>query len=76
MERENNICILFGKRVKDLRQLTGLSQEKFALKVGLDRSYFASIEGGKRNVSLLNIEKIATGLDISLSELFKEIDVK
>lgn len=62
-----------GNRIKELRQKTGLSQEKFALKIGMDRTYFASVEAGKRNIAIINIEKIANGLDISLSELFKGV---
>ena len=64
------IQVVFGKRIKELRKQTGLSQEKFAFKIGLDRTYYASIESGKRNVSLKNIEKIASGFDISISQLF------
>lgn len=63
-----------GKRIRELRLITGLSQEKFALKIGMDRTYFASVEMGKRNISIVNLEKIASGLNVSLSELFKEID--
>ena len=63
----------FGKKVKELRLETGLSQEKFALQIGMDRTYFASVEAGKRNISICNIEKIATGLNTSLGELFKEL---
>lgn len=59
-----------GKRIRELRQQTGLSQEKFALKIGMDRTYYASVEAGKRNIAIVNIKKIADGLDISLSELF------
>ena len=62
-----------GNRIRGLRQQTGLSQEKFALKIGIDRTYFASVENGKRNISIINLEKIAKGLGVSLSELFKEI---
>lgn len=62
-----------GKRIRELRNKTGLSQEKFAAKIGMDRTYFASIELGKRNVALKNIEKIANGLDAPLSDLFKGI---
>ncbi len=62
-----------GKRIRELRKRTGLSQEKFALKIGMDRTYFASVEGGKRNIALCNIKKIADGLDVTLSELFAEI---
>lgn len=60
-----------GKRIRDLRQQTGLSQEKFALKIGMDRTYFASVESGKRNIAICNIKKIADGFGITLSELFK-----
>lgn len=60
-----------GDRIKALRSKTGLSQEKFALKIGMDRTYFASVEAGRRNISIRNIEKIADGLDVTLSELFK-----
>ena len=59
-----------GKRIRNLRQQTGLSQEKFTLKIGMDRTYFASVEAGKRNIAIVNIKKIADGLDVSLSELF------
>ncbi|MCS4488717.1 helix-turn-helix domain-containing protein [Streptococcus sciuri] len=64
------IQVVFGKRIKELRKQTGLSQEKFAFKIGMDRTYYASIESGKRNVSLKNIEKIASGFNISISQLF------
>lgn len=60
-----------GKRIKQLRQETDLSQEKFALKIGMDRTYYASVENGKRNISVINLEKIAKGFGISLSELFR-----
>ena len=63
----------FGKRVRQLRRQTGLSQEKFALKIGMDRTYFASVEAGKRNIAIVNIKKIADGLEVTLSELFEEM---
>ena len=59
-----------GERIKELRNKTGLSQEKFAISIGMDRTYFASVEAGKRNISICNIKKIADGLRVSLSELF------
>lgn len=62
-----------GNRIRELRQKTGLSQEKFALKIGMDRTYFASVEVGKRNIAIVNLEKIANGLEVSLSELFKGV---
>lgn len=60
----------FGWKCKKLRESKGLSQEKFALLIDMDRTYYASVESGKRNLSLVNIEKIAKGFGISLSELF------
>ncbi len=63
----------FGYRVKELRLARNLSQEKFALQIDMDRTYLASIESGKRNVSLENISKIAGGLEITLEELFRGI---
>ena len=62
-----------GNRIRELRSHTGLSQEKFAQKIGMDRTYFASVELGKCNISIANIEKIANGLDVSLSEFFIDI---
>lgn len=59
-----------GKRIRALRTAQGYSQERFARLCGLDRTYFASVEQGKRNVSIENLEKISTGLGISLAELF------
>ena len=65
------ITVELGKKIKQLRMKKGLSQEKFALEIGMDRPYFASVEAGKRNISICNIKKIADGLEISLSELFE-----
>ena len=62
-----------GTRIKELRQATGLSQEKFALKIGMDRTYYASVENGKRNISIINLEKISKGLEVSLLELFRGV---
>ena len=67
------IVKLLGLRIKELRTQLGLSQEKFALSIGMDRTYFASVEAGKRNISLYNIKKIADGFGISVSELFKDL---
>lgn len=61
----------FGERIKVLRTAQGLSQEKFALSINMDRTYYASVESGKRNISLNNIVKIAEGFNLSLEELFK-----
>lgn len=70
---EEKILLQFGKRLKVLREQQCLSQEKFALSIGMDRTYYASVENGKRNISLENIYKIANGFGISLSELFNSL---
>jgi transcriptional regulator with XRE-family HTH domain len=67
------ITVQIGERIKELRTHKGLSQEKFALKIDMDRTYFASVESGKRNISIINLEKIINGLEISFSEFFKGI---
>jgi transcriptional regulator with XRE-family HTH domain len=59
-----------GMRLRELRKTKGLSQEKFSFVCNLDRTYIASIEQGKRNVSIANIEKIAHALNISVKEFF------
>ena len=64
----------FGEKVKNVRLQLFLSQEKFALKIGMDRTYYASVEAGKRNISLQNIQKIADGFEISLSRLFEKVE--
>jgi len=62
-----------GDKIRELRTNTGLSQEKFAAKIDMDRTYFASVELGKRNIAIINLEKIANGLGVTLSELFEDI---
>lgn len=69
-----SIQLQFGRTIKQLRQEKKLSQEKFALQIGMDRTYYASVESGKRNISIINIEKIAHGLGIELHNLFALID--
>ena len=68
---DKNYLVKFRQRIRELRQKTGLSQEKFALMIGMDRTYFSSVESGKRNISLLNIKKIADGLEITVDKLFE-----
>lgn len=65
-----NIKERIGLRLRELRTAKGLSQEKFSFKCDLDRTYIASIERGKRNVSVVNIEKIAEALETSVSDFF------
>ncbi|MCU6216513.1 helix-turn-helix domain-containing protein [Enterobacter bugandensis] len=60
----------FGDRMKKRRIERGLSQEELALTAGLDRTYISSVERGKRNISLVNIYKISTALNIDVKDLF------
>ena len=68
--RDEAIKTAFGKRLRELRAEKGLSQEALALPCELDRTYIGGIERGERNVSLVNIQKIASALGGPLRELF------
>jgi transcriptional regulator with XRE-family HTH domain len=61
----------FGQRVRDIRVKRGLSQEGLAEICELDRSYIGGVERGERNVSLINIRKIAKALNVSAREFFE-----
>ncbi len=65
-----DIKLLVGKRVRELRNSIGISQEELADLAGLDRTYITSVECGKRNISIVNIEKLANALQVSLKEFF------
>ena len=65
-----DIKILVGKRVKELRNKLGISQEELADLACLDRTYVTSVECGRRNISIVNIDKLAKALKVSLAEFF------
>ena len=71
-----DIIKTFGKNVKRLRLERGLSQEKFAEKCGLHRTYISDIECCQRNVSLENVQRIAKALSIENYELLMEEEKK
>lgn len=60
-----------GKRVKELRNKIGISQEELADTAQLDRTYITSVECGKRNISIVNVEKLANALNVTLKEFFE-----
>ena len=60
-----------GKRIKELRKKLGISQEELSFRSGVHRTYIASLEVGKRNVTVSTLEKITNALEISLSEFFE-----
>jgi transcriptional regulator with XRE-family HTH domain len=68
-----NIRIRFGKAVRQKRAKLGVSQEAFADMCELDRTYIGGIERGERNVALVNIEKIAKTLRLTIAELFRGV---
>jgi transcriptional regulator with XRE-family HTH domain len=67
--REAQIQKHFGERVRSLRKKKSLSQEALALACELDRTYIGGVERGERNISLLNIHKIAAALGVPVREL-------
>lgn len=71
MNKESDILKKFGKRVREKRNQLNLSQEGLAEKAGLHRTYIGMIERGEKNITLININKIADSLDITISELLE-----
>ena len=68
-----DIRIRFGRAIRRLREEQDINQEEAAERCGLHRTYYSGIERGVRNVSLLNIEKVAKGLRTSLPDLFRRV---
>lgn len=64
-------CVLFGRRIANLRKQLGWSQEKLALESGLARSYLGGVERGQRNIALVNICRLAEALSVEPSELLQ-----
>ena len=60
-----------GNRIKELREVKEMSQKDLAYTSDLDRSYITSVENGQRNISIVNIEKIAVALEVTLKEFFE-----
>lgn len=67
---DNALKVAFGQRVRELRLKEGLSQEALAELCELDRTYIGGVERGERNISLLNIYKIAGALRVKTAILF------
>jgi transcriptional regulator with XRE-family HTH domain len=66
-----DLQVKLGKAVRRLREEAGYSQEGFADLVGVHRTYMGAVERGEKNISLRNIERIATTLKIRVSDLFR-----
>lgn len=63
-----------GARIKELRLGLKLTQEKLAFKAEVDKTYLNEVENGKRNVSLINLEKIIKALEVSFEKFFKGVE--
>jgi len=69
---DSEILKQFGERVRKLRKLKDISQEELAHRADLHRTYIGMIERAEKNITLLNIEKIANALEVSIKDLFNE----
>lgn len=70
MNSDNKTLVDFGLKVKEFRRIKKMSQEQLAFKANLHRTYIGMIERAEKNISLLNISKIANALEISIKDLF------
>ena len=70
---KSNVLVNFGNSVRSRRMALGISQEEFAERVGLHRTYIGMIERAEKNITLENIEKIANGLGLPIADLFREV---
>jgi len=67
---KDKTLIQFGKHIRNLREAHGFSQEGFAAKAGLTRTYYGCIERGEKNISLRYLYKLAKALNVPIQELF------
>ena len=75
MISKKEILIKFGDRVREIRKEKGLSQEELSFKADLHRTYIGMIERAEKNITLVNIEKIANALEVSINDLFDEKEI-
>ncbi len=69
---KSEVLVKFGNQVRSRRMALGISQEVFAERVGLHRTYIGMIERAEKNITLENVEKIAVGLGVSIATLFDQ----
>jgi len=74
MESKHEILNLFGENVRKYRRLLNISQEELAHKADLHRTYIGMIERAEKNITLVNIEKIANALEVQIEDLLKHSD--
>lgn len=71
MNNKSPILISFGEKVREIRIKKGLSQEQLAHLADVHRTYIGMIERAEKNITLLNIEKIANALKVNINDLIK-----
>ena len=69
---KKKILIQFGEKIRELRKEQGISQEELSYKADLHRTYIGMIERAEKNITLINIEKIAKALNVDIKELFND----
>lgn len=72
MDSKQNVLIKFGEKVREIRKEKGLSQEELAYKANLHRTYIGMIERAEKNITLINIDKIACALETTIKDLFND----
>jgi ribosome-binding protein aMBF1 (putative translation factor) len=72
MNSTHKVLTIFGENVKQYRKKLGISQEGLAFKANLHRTYIGMIERAEKNITLLNIEKIAVALNVRIIDLLKD----
>jgi len=71
MDSKNEILVKFGERVRQIRKKNNLSQEELAFQANVHRTYIGMVERAEKNITLLNIKKIADALKVQISELME-----
>ena len=73
--KKHAALVKLGRRVRQLRERSGVSQEELAHRADLDRTYIGGVERGERNLGALNLLRIATALGVSASVLLKGVSI-
>jgi transcriptional regulator with XRE-family HTH domain len=73
-KKDDDLKVAFGEAVRKFRTARGLSQEKLAERANIHRTYIGDVERGLRNIALVNMHRIASALEVSLSALIGEME--
>ena len=68
-----DVCVRFGEKLRNIRLELGYSQEELSFKAGLHRTYISSVERGERNISIVNIQKLADALGLKMKDLMPDL---